>query len=819
MNKTQYSVSNIAQLLKANSVLPKPNLLVSKLLTDSRTVIDPNGSLFFAVGGHRDGHEFIANAYQNGIRSFVISNPSFVEKYNDANFLIVPSVLDALQQLASFKRKEYQLKVIGITGSNGKTIVKEWLNQLLATDFSIVRSPKSFNSQIGVPLSVWQIDNGHNLGIFEAGISRLDEMDALAKIIRPTIGILTNIGEAHAEGFLNRETKLQEKLKLFAGVDLLIYSPDYIENSDKIKLPGTKKFTWSTKQAADLQVIKVEIFEGKSYIEALYKEAKISCRIPFIDKASVENVIICWAILLTMGYSAKEAGDRLAKLTQVTMRLELMNGTNNCSIIDDSYSADTSSLAIALDFLNLQNQHNKRTVILSDIYETGKPNAILYAEIADLLAQKNVDRLIGIGPNISAFAHLFDLEKSFFDNISVFISHLKGIKLANETILIKGARKFEFERISKLLIHKTHATVLEINLNAVAANLQYYRSQLKPGVKLMAMVKAFSYGSGSFEIANLLQYQKVDYLAVAYADEGVALRNSGISLPIMVMSPEPSAFEVMLKHNLEPEIYSLSILESFLSFLPNDHYNFPIHIKLDTGMHRLGFEKEDLSALKEMLKNNNRLKVASIFTHLVASENTIHDDFTKQQMKAFSLGYNELCAEIGDFPLAHVLNTSGVSRWPNAQFNMVRLGIGLYGFDQALLSKKILQTVAVLKTSVTQIKNIKPGETVGYNRVGTLPNGGTIATVKIGYADGYSRKFGNGIGKMLINGKLAPTIGSICMDMCMLDVSGLTVKEGDEVIVFNEQHSIIDLANQIDTIPYEILTNISQRVKRVYYYE
>lgn len=819
MNETLYSIAHIAQLLKANSVLPTPNLVVSKLLTDSRTVIDPNGSLFFAVSAQRDGHDFIANAYQNGIRSFVISNPSFVEKYKDANFLIVPSVLDALQNLATYNRNEHQIKVIGITGSNGKTIVKEWLYQLLAADFSIVRSPKSFNSQIGVPLSVWQIDNRHNLGIFEAGISKLDEMEALANIIRPNIGILTNIGEAHAEGFSSKEIKLEEKLKLFADVELFIYSPDYIENKEVIKLPAIQKFTWSTKQPADLQIIKIETLEGKSYIQAIYKKEEITCLIPFSDKASVENGIICWATLLALGYSAEEAVARLAKLTQVSMRLELMNGIYNCSVIDDSYSADISSLAIALDFLNLQNQHDKRTVILSDIYETGKPNEMLYAEIADLLVQKNVNRLIGIGPNISAFAHLFVVEKTFFDNTSSFISHLAAVKLANETILIKGARKFEFERISKLLIHKTHATVLEINLNALAANLQYYRSQLKPEVKLMAMVKAFSYGSGSFEIANLLQYQNVDYLAVAYADEGVALRNAGISLPIMVMSPELSTFEVMIKHNLEPEIYNLSILESFLSFLPSNLANFPIHIKLDTGMHRLGFEKEDLTALKQLLKNNSRLKVASIFTHLVASENAVHDDFTKQQIEQFSVYYDDLCYEIGYEPLAHVLNTSGVSRWPNAQFNMVRLGIGLYGFDKALVTKKTLQTVAVLKTTVTQVKNIKPGETVGYSRAGVLPTGGKIATVKIGYADGYSRKFGNGIGKMLINGKLVPTIGSICMDMCMLDVSRLTVKEGDEVIVFNEEHSIVDLAKQIDTIPYEILTNISQRVKRVYYYE
>lgn len=819
MNEAPYSIAIIAQLLQAKGILPKPSLTISKLVTDSRTITDPEGSLFFAVSAQRDGHEFINHAYQNGIRNFVVSNTDFTQKYKDSNFLVVNSVLTALQQLTAYNRNIHKLKVIGVTGSNGKTIVKEWLYQLLAVDFSIVRSPKSFNSQIGVPLSVWQINQSHNLGIFEAGISKPNEMEPLANIIKPSIGILTNIGDAHAEGFSSQEAKLKEKLKLFVGVEWFIYSPDYVDDIPDVILPGRNKFTWSTKQPANLQVISVTLLDGKNYLRAIYQEKEITCLIPFTDRASVENGIICWATLLALNYTPEEAAARLAKLTQVSMRLELINGINNCSIIDDSYSADISSLAIALDFLNLQNQHNKRTVILSDIYETGKANSALYTEIAALLMQKNVDRLIGIGKSISAFAHLFKLEKTFYESTSSFIAQLSEIKLANETILIKGARKFEFERISNMLTHKTHATILEINLNALAANLKYYRSQLKPSVKMMAMVKAFSYGSGSFEIANLLQYQKVDYLAVAYADEGVALRNAGISLPIMVMSPEPSAFESIIKHNLEPEIYNLAILNSFLDFLPSEIKNFPIHIKLDTGMHRLGFEPEDLIALKNTLKNTNQIKVSSIFTHLVASDNVQHDDYTKKQIDQFSENFNDLSAHLGYRPLAHVLNTSGVSRWPNAQFDMVRIGIGLYGFDSALATKKVLHPVAALKTTVTQVKNISSGETIGYNRKGVLPNGGKIATVKIGYADGYNRKFGNGVGKMLINGKLVPTIGSICMDMCMLDVSGLAVKAGDEVIVFNDQYTIADLAKLIDTIPYEILTNISQRVKRVYYYE
>ncbi len=819
MTQALYSISRIAEILNAKSVLPKPQAMVSKLLTDSRTVIDPTESLFFAITAQRDGHHFISSAYKNEVRNFVVADEAFVSKYPDANFIIVPDVLKALQDLAAYNRKEHDLKVIGITGSNGKTVVKEWLYQLLASDYNIIRSPKSFNSQIGVPLSVWQITPSHDLGIFEAGISTRAEMEPLAAIIAPTIGILTNIGEAHNGGFESKIEKLTEKLKLFNDVELLIYAPEYTAGIALTDLPGQKKFSWSTTLPADLKISFIEPIEGRSYIRATYQEKEIECLIPFSDRASVENGIICWATLLAMGYSPEEADLRLEKLTPISMRLELINGIENCSIIDDSYSADISSLAIALDFLNQQNQHPKKTLILSDIYETGKTNEVLYAEIAALLQHKNLNRLIGIGTNISAFAHLFELECSFFESTQSFISQLPGIHFANETILIKGSRRFEFSKISKLLTQKIHDTILEINLNALAANLQFYRSKLSAGVKAMAMVKAFSYGSGSFEIANLLQYHKVDYLAVAYADEGIALRKAGITLPIMVMSPEPSAFDAMVKHQLEPEIYNLAVLKSFLNFLPTYTTDFPIHLKLDTGMHRLGFEEKDLPALLAILKNNNSVKVISIFTHLVASDQALHDDFTTHQLKQFTNLYEQIANTIGYQTIKHALNTSGITRWPSAHFDMVRIGIGLYGFDSALPDNKGLQTVAVLKTTVTQVKELNPGETVGYSRKGILPNGGKIATVKIGYADGYARSFGNGVGKMLVNGELVPTIGSICMDMCMLDITGLHVNTGDEVIVFDSQHTIVDLANQIGTIPYEILTNISQRVKRVYFYE
>ncbi|WP_316738877.1 bifunctional UDP-N-acetylmuramoyl-tripeptide:D-alanyl-D-alanine ligase/alanine racemase [Pedobacter aquatilis] len=814
-----YTISKIAEIIDADAKLVDDQNFIHYLIIDSRSVLVPENSVFFALASHRDGHEFIEDAYSKEIRNFVISDEKYVSKYPDCNFLIVDNTLIALQKLAQFHRQQFNLKTIGITGSNGKTIVKEWLYQLLAIDFNIVRSPKSYNSQIGVPLSVWQIDNENTLGIFEAGISAEHEMESIAEIIQPQIGILTNIGEAHAEGFASKRDKLTEKLKLFAAAELLIYSPDYVNEVNFKDLPGKIKFSWSTNQAADLRIIAVEPIENNCYLRAIFQDREIECLLPFKDKASIENGMICWATMLAMGYTPAEADSRLEKLSHVSMRLELKNGINQCSIIDDSYSADISSLAIALDFLNQQNQHEKKTVILSDLFETGKDELDLYTEIADLLTQKKVTRVIGIGTQIVKYKSLYKFETQFFEDTNAFFDAFPGLLFSHETILVKGARRFEFGRISKLLTQKIHDTVLEIDLNAMVGNLQFYRSKIKPGIKIMAMVKAFSYGSGSFEIANLLQFHKVDYLAVAYADEGIALRKAGITLPIMVMSPEVSAFEAIIKHKLEPEIYSLEIFKSFLNALSDYDFNYPIHIKIDSGMHRLGFDTTEIEAISTLLKDNQRVKVESIFSHLVASGEAEHDGFTQQQIDKFKITSAELVNILGYKPLLHIANTSGISRWPDAQMDMVRLGIGLYGFDGGLQNNKGLQTVMVLRTTVTQIKTLAAGETVGYSRRGVMPNGGKIATVKIGYADGYNRAFGNGVGKMLINGKIVPTIGSICMDMTMLDVTSLDVKAGDEAIVFNKEHTIMQLAEDINTIPYEILTNISQRVKRVYFYE
>jgi len=817
MSNSPFSISLLAQIIADRTVLPEPDAVIFQLVTDSRNIRDAAGALFLAIRAQRNGHDFIPQAYEAGVRNFVISQETDTSLYPGANFIFVEDTLRALQQLAAFRRSPFRIPVIGITGSNGKTVVKEWLYQLLHEDYDIVRSPMSYNSQIGVPLSVWQMSDRHNLAIFEAGISTRGEMGALEAMIRPDIGILTNIGEAHNQGFDSKKEKLTEKLKLFTGTEWFIYSPDYTGIPGISVLPGKKKFSWSTREPADLQITAIKPSAGSTQIEALYRGKQHSCIIPFSDKASIENALICWATLLVLGYSPAEVVKRLGRLTGVDMRLTLISGIENCSVIDDSYSADSSSLAIALDFLNLQNQHPKKTVILSDLLETGKTNEVLYAGIASLLRQKGIDRLIGIGENLSAMANLFPADTAFYPDTDAFIAAFPDIPFANEAILIKGARRFEFERISKRLTLKTHNTILEVHLNALAHNLNHYRSLLKPGVKTMAMVKAFSYGSGSYEIANLLQYQKVDYLAVAYADEGVALRKAGIRLPLMVMSPDPAVFEAMIKYRMAPEIYNIPVLKSFMHFLPDHAEPFNIHLKLDTGMHRLGFGKDDMPELLQLLLSE-KIKVESVFTHLVASDEAKHDAFTAQQLARFDEMYAAITTQLGYRPLRHALNTSGISRFPEDQMDMVRIGIGLYGFDSAARDTDDLQTVLTLKTTVSQVTTLPAGETIGYGRSGALPAGGTIATVKIGYADGYDRRFGNGVGKMMIRGRLVPTVGSICMDMCMLDVSGMEVRAGDEVTVFDAQHSIATLAAQIGTIPYEILTSVSQRVKRVYFY-
>ncbi|MBS7562863.1 bifunctional UDP-N-acetylmuramoyl-tripeptide:D-alanyl-D-alanine ligase/alanine racemase [Mucilaginibacter sp. Bleaf8] len=822
MLSSQYSIKDVQQIINATGTIVRENT-ISYLAIDSRQISNAPESLFFALNGRRDGHEFISEAYDEGVRNFVVQYQPAGD-FQGANFLLVADVLKALQTLAAYHRSRFNIPVIGITGSNGKTIVKEWLYQVMSAGKNIVRNPKSYNSQVGVPLSVWQITEDNDLGIFEAGISTVNEMDALEAIIQPTVGILTHIGSAHDEGFDNRRQKVLEKLKLFKGVGLLVHNYDQMVEYKTDMPAGVNTFTWSMKfNEADLYVFSETIISKRFYLRAVYKGYEIEALIPFLDEASVENAIVCWATLLAMGYSAVEADIKLERLTPVSMRLEMKTGINDCSIIDDSYNSDIRSLEIALNFLQQQNQHPVKTLILSDIFQSGLHEDVLYRQVADLVKSKRVDKFIAVGEALYRHQHYFELQhKHFYKDTQEMLRYRKQLNFNNEAILIKGSRSFEFERISRALSQKAHETMLEINLNALLGNLNFYKSKLKPGVKLMAMVKAFSYGSGTFEVANILQYNKVDYLAVAYIDEGIALRQAGIKLPIMVLNPEPAAFDKLTEFKLEPEIYSFNLLDRFIKFVQQQNIKaYPVHIKIDTGMHRLGFEDHEIEVLYDLLQENPYIHVQTVFSHMVASDAQEHDEFTRQQIKLFRRAFT-LIEKALDYPvIKHICNTSAINRWPDAHFDMVRLGIGLYGIDAAVPDHlNGLQPIATLKTSISQVKSIMAGDTVGYNRNGSLLKDGKIATVRIGYADGYLRAFGNGVGKMLVKGVLVPTVGNIAMDMCMIDVSAVPdVKESDEVIIFNEQQSIEDLATQIGTIPYEILTNISQRVKRVYFYE
>jgi len=822
-----YTIKNIRSIVSGKFLQFDQDDIIENLVIDSRKIFSAPSSLFIALKGpRRDGHQFISELFEKGTRNFIVSKKIDVTKFEEANFIWVDDALEALQSLAAHHRRQFDIPVIAITGSNGKTIVKEWLYQLLHEKFNIVRSPKSYNSQIGVPLSVWQMNSSHDLAIFEAGISQTGEMEKLAEIIQPTIGILTNIGEAHSEGFVNREEKLKEKLKLFNKLNVeLIYSSDNKMVADIAAQFSFIKYAWGRDENNWLRIIEIKKQEQFSDIIVASLSSDFSFRIPFTDDASIENAIHCCALMLLLNIEPAYIMRKMGELLPVDMRLELKKGINHCTIINDSYSADLSSLTIALNFLSQQSSGSQRTVILSDFLQSGQNDPVLYSEIAKQLLHYDVNRVIGIGEHISK--HLrFDspgqkqkIELHLYRSVDEFINQFLFSHFREETILVKGARLFEFEKIVHLLEEKVHQTVLEINLNAIVHNVNQYQKLLKPSTKLMAMVKAFAYGSGGAEIAGILQFHKIDYLGVAYADEGVELRKAGIQLPIMVMNPEESTFDAIVENNLEPDIYSFELLKQFDSYLSRSAIQqIPVHIEIETGMNRLGFAVEDVKKLGEMLGRASSIKVQSVFTHLAASEDPSQDDFTLQQKEKFEKAAEELGKLIGYKFLKHIANSAAISRLPQFQMDMVRLGIGMYGSDAS--GKMELHPVATLRSTVAQIKHVRAGESVSYNRKGIVKNDSIIATVRIGYADGYPRRLGNGIGKMLVKGKLAPVIGAVCMDMTMLDVTSIAgVVEGDEVIVFGKELSIETIADSAQTIPYEIMTGISQRVKRIYYQE
>ena len=825
----KYTLTHIAQIVGSASVVP-PNE-IENLLLDSRKVYSPTSSLFFALRGpRRDGHQFIGELYKKGVRAFVLSQAQDAALYPNGHFIYVADTMKAFQQLAIYHRSRFTIPVIGITGSNGKTIVKEWLYQLLHEDFHIVRSPKSYNSQIGVPLSVWQMDEHHTLAIFEAGISQPGEMEKIEKIIHPTMGVLTNIGEAHNEGFIDQDQKLKEKLTLFRNCQLLVgRETDLSAGKEFISsfVPQPEIVMWGSSPGDNIIVKHIDKKDSHTIITVCPGGAEKQFTIRFTDDASVENSITCYVVLLQLGISHDLIAKRMEQLQPVNMRLELKKGINHCTIINDSYSADLNSLEIALNFLSQQQGEAQKTVILSDLLQSARSDDQLYHYIIEILQKHKVSRLIGIGEHISETLGHFAgkvndiVAIELYDSTENYLRQFRSTQFREEIILIKGARIFGFEQIVQLLELKVHQTILEINLNAIVHNVKVYQKQLGPDTKMMAMVKAFAYGSGGAEIAGILQYHKVDYLGVAYADEGIELRKAGILLPIMVMNPEEAAFESLVEYNLEPDLYSFALLHSFESFLINEGLQrYPVHIEIETGMNRLGFALNETGKLSEHLGSTTVIKVHSVFTHLASSEDPGQDEFTLQQFNLFKEAAGTIAKKLSYPFLQHITNSAGIFRLPYLQLDMVRLGIGMYGVDSSNTHQSILQPVATLRTTIAQLKHLKKGESVGYNRKGVVNHDAVIATVRIGYADGYSRKLGNGKGKMWVKGKLVPVIGSICMDMTMIDVTAIKdVQEGDEVIVFGKELPLQKLAEWADTIPYEIMTGISQRVKRVYFEE
>lgn len=812
------AVHEIKNILNAEGTINSAQI-IDTISVDSRSLQNKENTLFFALSGpNYNAQQFIPDLVSRGVHSFVVTempeNP-----FPNANFLVVDNVLFALQQLAIYYRSIFDFPVVGITGSNGKTIVKEWLNFLLSPDYNIIRSPKSYNSQIGVPLSVLSTNERHNFGIFEAGISVVNEMKFLAPIIKPTIGVFTNIGSSHNEGFENIQQKITEKLQLFGNSEILIF--EELEAVRKSIPKNQKTFSWSRNNSTADVLVSASKLENSdnSLLSIKTKSMNFEASIPFQDDASIQNAISCLMVLLHLKYDVATIQSRLSSLYKIEMRLQLKNGVNRCVVVDDSYSSDFQSLKIALDFLESQKKHLKKTVIISDIYQSGLPPEDVYKKVASLMNSNKISRVIGIGEVISSYEHLFENIETFASTAD-FLEKFEDMTFADESILVKGARTFKFEKVVLLLAEKNHETVLEINLNAIAHNISFFKSKLTSTTKLMVMVKAFAYGSGGFEIAKLLEYLKVDYLGVAFADEGISLRNAGLKIPIMVLNPENSSFPSIITFKLEAEIYSIKGLKAFIKVCEEkkvEHY--PIHIKIDTGMHRLGFEENNLEELIEVLKQTTSVKVQSILSHLATSDDLDDQSFANYQLKLFGKLSSKIISELRISPLRHILNTSGISNFPDHQYNMVRLGIGTYGISNDPAEQKYLQNVSTLKSIISQIRTISEGESVGYSQKFIAKKTTRIATIPIGYADGIDRGWGNKVGFVTINNQKAEIVGNVCMDMLMVDCSNIQCKEGDEVEIFGESPTVIEMANSLNTIPYEILTSVSQRVKRVFYRE
>ncbi len=820
MNKI--SLDSVSKILKGK-LSGNKKILVSEIIIDSRSLTTSSEQLFFALTGkNNNGHLFIPNLYERGIKNFIVSEMrNSYKNLTDANFILVPDTLKALHKLGHYYRTQFKKPLITLVGSNGKTIVKEWLFQLLKNDYKIVRSPKSYNSQTGVPLSLSLLDNKYDFAFIEAGISKKGEMQKLEAIVKPDIGIFVSFGQAHQENFSDMKEKAEEKMQMMNEVKSIIYSSDYKEVTDVIstnkKYDNKNNFTWSVNNKnTNLYRKSIRKNHNSSEIITVHENKEITYQIPFVDEASVKNSMVCLSFLLSQNLLTDNILKRFASLEPVEMRIEQKQGINNCLLINDSYNSDVISLKIALDTLEYQSVYKDRTLILSDIYQSGIEDAVLYQEVAEFVKAAKITKFIGIGKSISKHKHYFtDIKSSFFYPSTLqFLNTFSKHSFRNENILLKGSRYFKFEQISDILQLKKHRTILEINTEAVVHNLNYYKSLLTKNTKITVMVKALSYGSGTYEIAKLLQHHKVDCLGVAFTDEGVKLRNAGITTDIIVMNPDEDGFTDIIDYNLEPEIYGFHILNAFAK--KTETYTgkkMPVHIKMDTGMKRLGFCDYEIDELIQQLKNYPQIYVKTIFSHLAVSDEPDNDEFTKQQISKFKKISKKIISELG-YPVdRHILNSSGIERFPEANFEMVRLGIGLYGFG---FNQDKLMNVSTLKTQILQIKKVKKGETVGYGRKWTANKDTKIAILPLGYADGFSRALSNGVGEVLIKNIKVPIIGNVCMDMCMADIGSLNAEEGDEVIIFGDEFPASEIAKKLNTIPYEIISGISERVKRIY---
>ncbi|TVP45158.1 MAG: bifunctional UDP-N-acetylmuramoyl-tripeptide:D-alanyl-D-alanine ligase/alanine racemase [Mongoliibacter sp.] len=813
------TAGQVAEITKGSLLSGSVEGAIHAIVIDSRNILNPSGSLFVALRGAKfDGHDFIKEVFELGGRHFLVAQDFDAKLFPEATFIGVRDAHIAIQALAAYQRKLFLGPLVSITGSNGKTIVKEWLGQVLGTHFTVAKSPKSYNSQVGVPLSIFGIESQHQVAIMEAGISKPGEMAKLEKILKPNMGIFTNIGTAHEEGFASETQKLQEKIRLFENCSFIIYRKEQKMPAELLEavFNPEKLISWSENQGADFTyTVKKE--EGKSKILMMRTDLSVfTFWVPFVDEASLENIrhVITAAISLGMDNTAVQKG--LDHLKAVDMRLTLKPGINQCLLIDDTYNNDLAGLKLALDFMAAQRPKNRKILILSDLLQVGEKERV-YEEIGQLCNYYQIDYLIGVGAEISLVQNSFVGNSLFYPNTKLLLSQLQTDFFNNDLVLITGARSFGFEEIVNRLQQRVHGTTLEINLNALTHNYNFYKSKLHPKTKVMVMVKAFAYGGGAAEIANHLQQLKADYLAVAYTDEGIALREEGIQMPIMVLNPVQESFMHLVKQELEPVVYSLSFFRQLGIYCKTNQKHLKVHLDLDTGMHRLGFEQEALEELKRLILEFPQLEIASIYTHLVGADESEHEEFTLEQLKQFSEMVNEISQTLNYKPLIHALNSAGISRYPDHQMDMVRLGIGLYGVEVSGIFDGKLKPVSTLKTTISQIKFLKKGQTIGYGRKGIMDKDGKIATIALGYADGFDRRFSNGGGYVLINGKKAKVIGNVCMDMTMVDISDIEAKEGDEVVIYGPGISLIDLAKRIGTIPYELLTNISSRVKRVYY--